>query len=342
MLPDSVAEEVSEALKVYPPSGVSIASLSHRSGLFTQLAERIDVRMRKLLAIPSTHHVLLLQGGATFQFGMIPQNLLRRYQRAYYINTGIWSTKACVEAKRFGQIVAIDARKETDYLQDWSSFKEADYLHYTPNETIDGFEMLSKPQCVLPVVADFSSSIMSCPIDVAEYGLIYAGAQKNLGPAGLVVVIIHEDLIHECPSHVPTLCQYVEHLKSKSLYNTPPTVAWLMLERMLAWVEQEGGLDEMGRRNKAKALKMYDYLDQSDFYNNSVPQAYRSRMNIPFSLAESGMDKLFLEQAEGHGLVGLKGHRLVGGMRASFYNAMSYEGVLALIDFMEAFKTKYG
>ena len=311
---------------------------------FTAMAEKAEADLRELLNIPNNYRVLFLSGGATCQFSMIPMNLMAHNRKADYVDTGQWSGKAIKEAKRYGDIhIAAQIEKKSPVCipsyEQWSLRPDAAYVHYTPNETIDGVEFHSVPPTgSVPLVADMSSNILSRPIDVSAYGIIYAGAQKNIGPAGLALIIIRNDLIQEPLPTTPTLYTYAVQAKNNSCFNTPPTYSWYLAGLVFDWLKQQGGLTAMAERNQRKAQKLYDFIDRSEFYSNPVDPSCRSWMNIPFILKNPDLDQTFLSEAKAAGLMNLKGHRLVGGMRASIYNAMPEEGVNALIKFMESFE----
>jgi phosphoserine aminotransferase len=344
MLPGEVIKQAAKELTDWKGSGMSVMEMSHRSREFISIAEKSEQDLREILAIPDKYKVLFLQGGASSQFSMVPMNLLGGKDTADYINTGAWSKKAIAEAKRFCK-VNIAASSESSHFttipqrSEWSLNTNAAYVHYTPNETIGGVEFHSIPDVGnVPLVADMSSTILSRPMDVNKYGLIYAGAQKNIGPAGLTIVIVREDLIGKEVPDTPTMFSYATHTKAGSMYNTPPTFSWYIAGLVFEWIKAKGGLKAMYDLNKRKAEKLYAAIDSSDFYHNPVVPVHRSWMNVPFILKNSELDGQFIEQAKGAGLVTLKGHRSVGGMRASIYNAMPEEGVDALISFMETFK----
>ena len=284
-----------------------------------------------------------MQGGASLQFAAVAQNLCTGLSRAAYIDTGIWSRLAIEEAQKFCIVDVLASGAEAALNTHWALDKSYDYLHCTPNETIDGIAFDRVPDLGgTPIVADMSSCLMSAPIDVNHYGLIYAGTQKNLGPAGLTVVIVRDDLLKRAPDKLATQLQYRAHAKAGSILNTPPTFAVYALHAMLQWVGSEGGLSAMAERNAQKAQRLYGFIDASDFYSNFVDPGCRSKMNIPFACPSEHLDGLFLEKAQAAGLLNLKGHRLIGGMRASLYNAIELEAVEALIDFMKIFEAKHG
>jgi phosphoserine aminotransferase len=322
--------------------------MSHRGKEFLSVAQQAEADLRELLNIPSNYKVLFLQGGAALQFAMIPVNLLRGKKTADYINTGAWSEKAISEAKRYCEVNVAASGKDGNYtaipaFESWKLNKDAAYLHYTPNETIGGVEFHWVPETGnVPLVVDMSSTILSRPIDVSKFGLIYAGAQKNIGPAGITVVIVREDLIGQTLSPCPSLFDYKVQAENESMLNTPPTYAWYLSGLVFQWLKRKGGLTAMAEINKRKAEKLYAAIDASGFYKNPVEKASRSWMNVPFTLPDEKLDDVFLKQAKANGLVTLKGHRSVGGMRASIYNAMPEEGVDALIAFMREFERTHG
>ncbi len=348
MLPEEVLKQASEEMLDKNGSGMSVMEMSHRSKEFVSIAEKAESDLREILQIPENYKVLFLQGGASMQFAMVPMNLLRGKKSADYINTGYWSKKAISEAKRFCDVNIAATSEDVNFttipdVKEWRLNPGAAYVHYTPNETIGGVEFHFIPDTGdVPLVADMSSTILSRPIDVSKFGLIYAGAQKNIGPAGLTIVIVRDDLIGEALPGTPTMMDYMTHVKANSMYNTPPTYAWYIAGLVFEWIKKKGGLKALAEINKRKAEKLYSVIDNSDFYNNPVDPKCRSWMNIPFTLADPSLDEKFLEEAKRHGLVNLKGHRSVGGMRASIYNAMPEEGVDRLIEFMKDFEKKYG
>ncbi|HEX7047187.1 MAG TPA: 3-phosphoserine/phosphohydroxythreonine transaminase [Gammaproteobacteria bacterium] len=347
-LPADVMQRAKEEFLDVNGSGLSAMEMSHRSKAFLTIAERAEADLRELLSIPSNYKVLFLQGGATLQYDMVPLNLLREKKRADYFRTGHWSAKAVEEAKRFCTInLAVDTEAEKysclpDSTQ-WKLDSNAAYVHYTPNETIHGVEFHEIPDVGnVPLVADMSSNILSRPIDVAKFGVIYAGAQKNIGPAGLTVVIVRDDLIGHFPEHLPSMLDYEAHAKAGSMYNTPPTYPWYLAGLVFQWLKEQGGVAAMEKVNIRKSEKLYGFIDASDFYANPVAPENRSRMNVPFTLATPDLDNVFLEEADNAGLKNLAGHRAVGGMRASIYNAMPEAGVDALVDFMRGFEQRHG
>ncbi|WP_163539949.1 3-phosphoserine/phosphohydroxythreonine transaminase [Gracilibacillus sp. YIM 98692] len=344
MLPLPVLEKAQKELPDYRDSGMSVMELSHRSGLFTDIITEAESLLRDLMQIPDQYKVLFLQGGASQQFAMVPMNLLVNSGKAEYVNTGSWSKKAIKEAKKFGDINVIASSEDENFTyipkitQDMID-PEADYVHITTNNTIEGTTFRNIPDTGdVPLVADMSSNILSEEIDVSKFGIIYAGAQKNIGPAGLTVVIVREDLIGKAKETCPTMLNYQTHSESGSLHNTPPTFAIYMAKLVFEWLNELGGLKEMQKRNEKKAQMLYDFIAKSDFYASPVKEDSRSIMNIPFVIPDYDVDAAFVKAAQEEGLETLKGHRSVGGMRASIYNAMPVEGVEALVSFMEKFE----
>jgi phosphoserine aminotransferase len=348
VLPKAVLEQARDELVDWHESGMSVMEMSHRGKEFMGMAAQMEADLRELMGIPTNYKVLFLQGGASSQFAMVPMNLLRGKTSMDYLNTGEWSKKAIKEAKRYGavNVVASSEDKNFSYAPAQTAWKldpNAAFVHYTPNETIGGVEIFWTPKTGdVPLVADISSTILSRPINVSQYGVIYAGAQKNIGPAGLTIVIVREDLIGQTVAGTPTMFDYKTHVDNDSMYNTPPTYAMYIAGLVFQLLKREGGLAEMEKRNIAKADLLYGYLDATDFYASPVARDNRSRMNIPFTLKDAALDEAFLKGAKEHGLLQLKGHRSVGGMRASIYNAMPIEGVAALVNYMKAFEQKNG
>jgi phosphoserine aminotransferase len=347
VLPQEVLEQAREELLDWRGTGMSVMEMSHRGKAFISIAETAEADLRELLAIPANYKVLFLQGGAMAQFAGVAMNLSNKDSVVDYVNTGAWSKKAIGEAKQYAKVnVAADAGEPYTAIPAFSSWKrtaDAAYLHYTPNETIGGVEFHFVPDAGdVPLVADMSSTILSRPIDVAKFGLIYAGAQKNIGPAGLTLVIVREDLLGKARPETPSFMNYAQMAKEGSMLNTPPTFAWYLAGLVFQWLKKNGGLVAMGERNRAKADLLYNAIDASGFYRNPVAKDARSWMNVPFTLAKPELDKTFAAEAKSAGLVTLEGHRSVGGMRASIYNAMPMEGVKALVDFMNEFARKHG
>ena len=343
-LPESVLQRVQSELMNLDGTGMSVMEMSHRSPKYMSVAQRAEACLRRLLDVPDDYQILFLQGGATLQFSAVPLNLARPDSVVDYFNTGSWSKKAIKEAQRHASvnIVADSSVSGFTSIPDRSSWKltaDAAYVHYTLNETIGGVEFHEIPEVGdAPLVTDASSTLLSRPLDVRRFGLIYAGAQKNIGPAGLTIVIVRDDLIGKARTNIPALLDYEVMAESDSMSNTPATFAWYVAGLVFDWIESQGGLVEMAKVNATKSSKLYRAIDESNFYNNPVDERYRSWMNIPFVLATPELDSVFLEQAKIAGLTNLKGHRSVGGMRASIYNAMPESGVDALIDFMKRFE----
>ena len=348
MIPLEVLVQAREELVDWNNNGMSVMEMSHRGKDYMSIAAEAEANLRDLMHIPDNYKVLFLQGGASSQFAAIPMNLLRGKDTADYVNTGAWSKKAIAEATRFCDVNVVATGENSNFMSipdfaTWDLNSEAAYLHYTPNETIAGVEFHSTPEVGdVPLVADMSSTILSRPIDVSKFGLIYAGAQKNIGPAGLTIVIVRDDLIGDSIKGTPTMMDYAVQSNAGSMYNTPPTYSWYLAGLVFKWLKAKGGLEGMAKINKGKSDRLYAAIDKSDFYKNPIDLNCRSWMNIPFTLGNSDLDSIFLEQAAEQGLVTLKGHRSVGGMRASIYNAMPEEGVDTLIAFMTDFEAKYG
>jgi len=346
-LPLDVLNIIRNDLPDWQGTGMSVMEVSHRSAEFVELAARCEANLRKLLAIPDDYSVLFPQGGATMQMAMAPLNLAGKDDTADYVVTGSWGKKAAGEAAKFcrARVSANAADKNFTYIPDQSGWERSDdaaYLHYTPNETIAGVEFHYVPGGDVPLVADMSSTILSRPIEVSKFGVIYAGAQKNIGPAGITVVIVRKDLLERAPDSLPHLMTWKSYATSDSMTNTPPTFAWYVADLVFSWLEEQGGLTAIGKINERKASKLYAAIDGSDFYSNPVAVDCRSWMNVPFILADADLDARFLADSKAAGLTNLKGHRSVGGMRASIYNAVSEEAVDALIDFMQQFEKENG
>lgn len=348
VLPQAVLEQAQADMLDWHGTGMSVMEMSHREQHFMSIAAQAEADLRELLAIPANYKVLFLQGGAYSQFAMLPMNLLRGKTSMDYVDTGDWSAKAIAEAKRYGTVNVVASSKAGNYtsipdVATWNCDPNAAYLHYVANETIRGVEFKNVPAVGnVPLVADMSSNILSCPVDVSQFGVIYAGAQKNIGPAGLTIVIVREDLIGQTVAGTPIMFDYKVQADNESMYNTPPTYAWYLAGLVFQWLKAQGGLSAMAALNERKAAKLYAAIDASDFYHSPVDPAYRSLMNVPFTLTNPELDKAFVTQAGQAGLVSLKGHRSVGGMRASIYNAMPEAGVDALIDFMQDFAQRKG
>jgi len=348
-LPVEVLEQVRDELLDWQGSGASVMEVSHRGKAFMAVAQESEALLRELLAVPADYHVLFLQGGATGQFAAVPLNLARAESTVDYLNTGHWSQKALREAQRYTarvNVVADEAASRYTTVPAPEALRltpDAAYVHYTPNETIGGVEFPYIPETgSVPLVADMSSTLLSRPLEVARFGLIYAGAQKNIGPAGLVVVIVRRDLVGKARTGTPAVWDYQAMAQEGSLLNTPATFAWYVAGLVLRWLKRQGGLAAMAAHNRAKAQLLYDTIDASGFYRNPVDVHCRSWMNVPFTLADARLDEAFLAGARAGGLVNLAGHRSVGGMRASLYNAMPFAGVEALVAFMRDFARRHG
>jgi len=347
-LPEQVLQRAQEELLEWGGARASVMEVSHRGKAFEAMAARAESDLRGLLAIPENCKVLFLQGGATQHFAQIPMNFCAEGQRADYIVTGHWGEKAVKEAAAYSKPHVAASSAESNYRaiparEAWDLGANAAYVHYTPNETIHGVEFHDIPDVGgVPLVADMSSDILSRPIEVSRFGLIYAGAQKNIGPSGLVVVIVRDDLLQRNPRPLPKIFRYAEHAAAGSMLNTPNTWGWYLAGLTFQWLKEQGGLEEMERRNREKADLLYRAIDGSNgYYRNPVDPSARSRMNVPFALHDSGLDSMFLKESEAAGLLALKGHRAVGGMRASLYNALPIEGVRALVEFMRDFARKH-
>jgi phosphoserine aminotransferase len=346
-LPEAVLETARNEMLDWHGSGLSIMEMSHRSAEFVGVAAAAEQALRQLLGIGDDYAVLFLQGGASTQFSAVPLNLLGDRGGADYLNTGQWSKKAIAEGGRYAAVNVVASAENSNFntippQASWRLDPEAAYLHYTPNETIGGVEFFWTPQVAVPLVADMSSTILSRPIAVADYGVIYAGAQKNIGPAGLALVIVRRDLLGMASPSCPAMLNWQVAADNDSMYNTPPTFALYLAGLVFDWLQQQGGLEAMEVINRRKAEKLYRAIDDSDFYANPVELASRSLMNVPFILADAELDKPFLAEAEVAGLLNLKGHRSVGGMRASIYNAVTEQAVDALIAFMQDFEQRHG
>ena len=347
-MPLEVLTKAQQEFTDWRGSGMSVMEMSHRSSEFVSIAAEAEARMRSLLSVPDNYKVLFLQGGATGQFAALPLNIAAPGSSAAYLNTGSWSKKAIAEGRKYVDVQVLADEQDSNYstLPAAGSYQvpgDAAYLHYTLNETIGGVEFDHIPDAGdVPLATDASSTIMSRPLDVSRFGVIYAGAQKNLGPAGLAVVIVRDDLLGRARPEVPSALDWTAMAAADSMLNTPPTLAWYLLGLVLEWVEDQGGLTAMQERNQAKAQLLYNTIDASDFYSNPVAPNARSWMNVPFLVPDSALEKPFVAQAKEAGLSGLGGHRSVGGMRASIYNAMPIEGVQALVDFMNDFEKKNG
>ncbi|CNC00493.1 phosphoserine aminotransferase [Yersinia frederiksenii] len=349
MLPVEVLRRAEQELRNWHGLGTSVMEISHRSKEFMQVAEEAEKDLRDLMQIPANYKVLFCHGGARAQFAAVPLNLLGDSNSADYIDGGYWAHSAVKEAQKYCTPNVIDVMTHENGvtgiqpMKQWKLSDNAAYVHYCPNETIDGLAIDEEPDFGNKVVvADYSSSILSRPIDVSRYGVIYAGAQKNIGPAGLTVVIVRDDLLGKARQELPSILDYKVLAENDSMFNTPPTFAWYLSGLVFKWLKEQGGLGEMAKRNQAKAELLYSAIDRTGFYRNQIATANRSRMNVPFQMKDPSLDKLFLSEAEAQGLQALKGHRVAGGMRASIYNAMPIEGVKALTDFMADFERRHG
>lgn len=348
MLPEEVLRQAADEMLDWRGTGMSVMEMSHRGRHFQEIYEEAERDFRGLLGVPQGYKILFLQGGASLQFSMIPMNLLRGRSVAGYVVTGEWSKKAIKEAERYctANVVATSADRNFTYAPDlhsWRIPQDAAYVHYTSNETIGGVEFNWVPDVgEIPLVCDMSSHILSRPVEVERFGLIYAGAQKNIGPAGLTIVVVREDLIGRTVAGTPSMLDYKLHADAGSMSNTPPTYGIYMAGLVFQWIKRQGGVPEMERRALERSGMLYSYLDSSALYRSVVRREDRSRMNVPFRLAVDALDGPFLEGAQARGLLELKGHRTVGGMRASMYNAMPLDGVRALIDYMKVFEKEHG
>jgi phosphoserine aminotransferase len=348
VLPEPVLRQAADEMLDWHGSGMSVMEMSHRGKEFIAIHAEAEALLRELMTIPANYKVLFMQGGAIGENAIVPMNMLRGKASADYIHTGEWSKKSIAEAKKYarvnvaasgeaGRFTSIPARET------WQLDPEAAYVHICANETIGGVEYHFTPETgAVPLVADMSSDILSRPVDVAKYGLIYGGAQKNIGPAGLTIVIVRDDLIGQAHPFTPSAFDYKQQADNDSMLNTPPTYAIYVAGLVFKWIKARGGLTAMGEHNRAKAKVLYDHLDGSAFFSNPVARADRSLMNVPFRLKDESLDDAFLKGAQARGMVQLKGHRSVGGMRASIYNAMPVEGVRALVDYMKEFEAEHG
>jgi phosphoserine aminotransferase len=348
MLPEPVLRRAQAELLDWQGRGMSVMEVSHRGEEFIELAAKSERDLRELLGVPANYKVLFLHGGATLQFAAIPLNIAPPGAVVDYVVTGNWSEKAVSEAERYVRVNVAATAKATKFTtipdpSTWRLSKDAAYLHYTPNETVFGVEFHDVPNVSdAPLVVDMSSTLLSRPIDVSRFGIVYAGAQKNIGPAGLALVIVREDLVGRARRETPGVVDYRLMAESDSMWNTPSTLSWYFAGLVFEWLKEQGGLAAMAKVNERKATKLYAAIDASGYYKNPVDKACRSWMNVPFTLPSTDLDKPFLKEAEAVGLTNLKGHRVVGGMRASIYNAMPEAGVDALIAFMADFAQRHG
>ncbi len=346
VLPDDVLERTSEAVINYDGSGIGIMECSHRSAEFEGVISTAETNLRELLEIPADYSIIFMGGGATTQFSMVPMNFLQAGTEANFLITGPWAEKAFKEAGKFGDVHTASSSKDKDYTyipQEISLSATPSYAHFTSNNTIAGTQYAFEPDLGdVPLVCDASSDLLHKKIDVSKYALIYAGAQKNLGPAGVTLVILRNDLLEHCSDDLPVYLNYSTHVSKKSLYNTPPVFAIYVLGEVLKWVRAAGGLEAMEKRNRRKAAALYDAIDRSDFYRGVADKDSRSLMNVTFRMADSDLEPEFVRGASESRLAQLKGHRSVGGLRASIYNAFPEEGVQALVDFMQEFERRHG
>ena len=348
VLPEPVLQQAAAEMLDWHGSGMSVMEMSHRGKEFIAIHAQAEADLRELMAIPKNYKVLFLQGGASAQFSVVPMNLLRGKTNADYINTGQWSKKAITDAKKYCKVNVAASSEADNYTRapkqaEWKLDPDAAYVHLTTNETIGGVEFHWVPDTgSVPIVADMSSHILSRPMDVSRYGLIYAGAQKNIGPAGVTIVIVRDDLLGQALPVTPTVFDYKVQAENDSMSNTPATYGIYVAGLVFQWLKKQGGMTAMEQINRAKAALLYDYLDQTEFYHSPVAKDDRSLMNIPFTLRNADLDKVFIQETEAAGLTQLKGHRSVGGMRASIYNAMPIEGVQTLVQFMREFERKHG
>lgn len=345
MLPIPVMAKAQQELVNWQETGSSIMELSHRSKEFVRVAQQAEADLRELLSIPDNYKVLFCHGGGRGQFSAVPLNLLPQGKSADYVVSGSWSKAAAAEAANFGDVNTINVIDNSNGeisvkpSEQWSLSKDAAYVHYCPNETVDGIEMFTVPNTNgVPLVADMSSTILSRGVDVSKFALIYASAQKNIGPSGLAIVIVRDDLLNHTNNATPSIMNYTLIANNDSMHNTPPTYAWYLAGLVFDWLKAIGGVDKISVLNGEKAALLYNAIDSSSFYKNSINNHYRSIMNVPFWLSDESLNDEFLAQAEQTGLTALKGHRSVGGMRASIYNAMPLEGVQALVNFMKKFE----
>jgi phosphoserine aminotransferase len=349
MLPEEVMAQAQKEFIDFDGLGVSVMEMSHRGKEYMAVAAEAEKDLRELMQVPDNYKVLFMHGGGRGQFAAVPQNLLgAENKKADYLLSGVWSKAALTEGQKFGDVQGVDgviklANGGFDLVDSPAFRSDAAFVHFCPNETIEGIEMFDLPQTgAIPLVADMSSTILSRPVDVSKYGIIYAGAQKNIGPSGLAVVLVREDLLGKARPDTPAIFDYKVTADNDSMFNTPPTYSWYLAGLVFKWLKRQGGLEAIEARNIEKAQFLYDYIDSSDFYSNHVALRCRSRMNIPFQLKDAAFDAAFLAESKAAGLMALKGHRIVGGMRASLYNAMPLEGVKALVAFMERFAKQQG
>ena len=345
-IPEEVLRETQSEILEWNNSGMSVMEVSHRSPEYIAVASAARQDLIDLLGIPDNYQVLFLQGGATLQFSMIPMNFASD-RTADYLLTGSWSKKAISEASKITSVNTVASSELSNFqnvpaAKEWSHSNNAAYFHYVANETIQGNALHQPPEIKSPLIADMSSVILSEPIDVSKFSMIYAGAQKNIGPAGLTICIIKDEFLATASDELPGMLQYSKHADSDSMFNTPPTFAWYLAGKVFNWLKSNGGLEAIAKINHAKAKSLYEFIDSSDFYSNPIAIANRSIMNVPFILKDSDLDAQFLHDSKNAGLLNLKGHRSIGGMRASIYNASPQDAVDALIEFMKEFEKKHG
>lgn len=344
MLPFEVLKQATTDILNFDDSGIGICEISHRSKEFMNVATTAEKHLRELLEIPDNYKVLFLQGGASSQFFMIPMNLLGRGKKATYLNTGTWSKKSIKEAKLFGEIDVAFSSEENKFNRvpnpsEYTTAEDSEYLYFVSNNTIYGTQFQNMPDSEKMLVSDMSSDILSRPIDVSKFGIIFAGAQKNMGPSGVTTVIIREDLLDRSPENIPTMLKYKTHAEKDSMFNTPPTFPIYIVGKVLQWLKDNGGIKAMEERNRKKAQQIYEVIDSSEYYRGHALKDSRSMMNIAFNLPTAELEAKFISEAAGQGLNGLKGHRSIGGCRASIYNAFPLEGIAKLVAFMQEFET---
>ncbi|MFB6273505.1 MAG: 3-phosphoserine/phosphohydroxythreonine transaminase [Salinibacter sp.] len=345
ILPEEALLEAKDELPVYDHTGTSVMEISHRSPAYDKIEESAREHLRSLLDLGDDWHILFLQGGASMQFHQVPLNFLPEDGLADYVITGRWGTKAIKEARLVGDVNVAASTEDEDFayvpdVDDWDLTPDADYVYITTNETVNGNQITSDPVLDAPIVADASSEFLSRPMDLEGYGLVFAGAQKNVGPAGVTIVLVHDDLLEQKKDNLPTMLDYGTHVRKR--FNTPPVFPIYMVEKVTRWLRNMGGLDAIHAINKRKARTLYDRIEQTDFYYCTVEEGSRSMMNVTFRLADADLEPVFLKEAEQHGLLSLAGHRTVGGVRASLYNALSEEAVDTLVQFMDAFERSHG
>ncbi|MGI9229300.1 MAG: 3-phosphoserine/phosphohydroxythreonine transaminase [Gammaproteobacteria bacterium] len=348
-LPAAVMQQAQQELLDWHGTGISVIEMSHRSKHFAAIMQQGEQDLRQLLSIPEDYTILFLQGGATHAMSMLPLNLLRADESANYVNTGNWSGRAIREGRRLARVHIAASSEAQNFTTapnpaDWDVSADAAYIYYCDNETIGGVEYPSVPQpnTTAPLVTDMTSNFLSRHFDITAFGCVFAGAQKNIGPAGLTILIIRADLIGRSKATLPMLYDFTTYAENDSLYNTPATFSWYMAGLTFRWVLEQGGIDVMQENALARSRLLYDYIDSDDFYSNPVDKTYRSRMNVPFTLADAALDQTFLQQAADNGMLELRGHRSVGGMRASIYNGMPLDGVTTLVSFMQDFSHRHG